>query len=81
MFLSKSVSNYIDHMDEVMKLLPKVMNVDSMANMTEDEFKLFQAIIKLVNASNDVLLEQSHLLRRIDEKIDKLLSEQKEERA
>lgn len=80
MLLSKSVSNYIDNMDEVMKLLPKVMNVDSMANMTEDEFKLFQAVIKLVNASNDVLLEQSHLLKRIDEKIDKLLSN-KEERA
>jgi hypothetical protein len=74
--METTVNEMVKLMDEMKELVFKMSGTEFMsaiADMDENTFKMMQISVKLMDAANDVMLENAKMMDSMNEKLDKLL--------
>lgn len=68
------VEKMLGTIDEVMEKAGRLISLDSLKNMSTDDFEMAQLCLKLFDESKVVIRTEADQLDRIEKKLDKLLS-------
>ncbi len=68
------VEKMLGTIDEVMEKAGRLISLDSLKNMSTDDFEMAQLCLKLFDESKEVIRAEADQIDRIEKKLDKLLS-------
>lgn len=60
--------------DEMMAIVKRKTDLDSLKNMDADEFELVKVALKMVDDCRDLALEQAKVMDDMNKKLDRLLA-------
>ena len=72
--MREQVDKMIGTIDEVMGKTEQLISLDSLKNMSTDDFEMAQLCLKLFDESKEVIRAEADQIDRIEKKLDKLLS-------
>lgn len=72
--MREQVDKMIGTIDEVMGKAEQLISLDSLKNMSTDDFEMSQLCLKLFDESKEVIRAEADQIDRIEKKLDKLLS-------
>ena len=72
--MREQVDKMIGTIDEVMGKTEQLISLDSLKNMSTDDFEMAQLCLKLFYEYKEVIRAEADQIDRIEKKLDKLLS-------